>query len=77
MDRRGTDLTLVGPRPLAVGRVEDELDIIVFQEIDQVRLTLGQLLHPLTSQSAGFQTVRGAVGRDQSETQLRQVAADL
>ncbi len=72
----GSDLAFVRPSSLARWSVQDQLNVVVFQVVDQVGVTFGQLLHSGHGNAGFFQTDRGALGGQQFEAQFDQRLAE-
>src|ERR1017187_7675025 len=64
-------------RVRAVGRVDDELDAIGFDEIDGIGAALLDFIDAVDSETGLFETVSGAVSGDQFKAHVDETAGDL
>src|ERR1051326_8975218 len=76
VDGGGADSDLVGARGLAGGRVDHQLNLLVFEEIDGVGAALGKLEDPADAEAGLFQDGGGAAGGHDFKTQRGQLAGD-
>ena len=77
-DGRGADLHFVLTRLVGGGRVDDELDLAVLHHVDDVRARLlVELEHAVAGNALGQETLVGAAGGEDGETEFRHVAGDI
>src|SRR4029079_17022539 len=76
-DGEGADAALVGLRALAHGRVDDEVDLLVDDQVDGVGTAFGDLVDRPHLDAVPLQQLGGSPRGDQVEAEIFQALGDV